>query len=58
MTTTATPDTVLEAVEAQARVEMARVAKLPARGWDTERKRAEVIADIDVLLDQYNGLRG
>ena len=52
------PETVRDAIEAHARIEMARVAAIPARGWDSERRRREVIEDIDVLLDQFNSLGG
>lgn len=57
MTTTATPETVLDRVEFECRRTMAERAGLPVT-WLTRARRAELWQEIHVLLDQWNGLRG
>lgn len=55
MTTMAGP-TQSERLEAKVRRKMAEVASLPRRGWDTERRRAEEMDELDALLDEWNAL--
>ena len=43
-----------EHIEAESRRKMAEIARMPSRGFDTERRRAEEIAELDALLDDYN----
>lgn len=45
-------------IEAQARKLMAAHAATPARGFDSERKRALLRAEIDALLDDWAASRG
>jgi hypothetical protein len=56
--TTATPERVLDHIEAEARRTMAEHAAIEPRGWDSKRRRAELHEAVDVLLDQWAGLRG
>lgn len=58
MTTTATPETVLDRIEYEVRRTMAEHARIEPRGWDSKRKRAELHEAVDILLDQWSGLRG
>ena len=43
-------------LEANCRRLMAERAAMPARGWDTERKRAEKLAALDAELDAWLAL--
>lgn len=53
MTTTSAAET----TEAKARRKMAEHAAIPLRGWDSGRRRAELQAEIDALLDAWNDAR-
>lgn len=44
---------VSEALEAACRKRMTEIASMPARGWDTQRDRAKLLADLDHLLDDW-----
>ena len=56
-TTTETPadrPTVREALEANCRRRMADLARLSVRGWDGQRERDRILAELDDLLDRWN----
>jgi hypothetical protein len=52
MTATAT-DTTADRLERSARMAMARLSTMPARGWDGERARADVLDRLDDVLDEW-----
>lgn len=51
MTTDVQQPTVLERLEAECRRRMAVAARLKTRGWDSQREKADAIADVDEVLD-------
>ena len=54
MTAHAVPTTARDEVEATCRMRMAEVARTQVRGWDGERERVALLAEVDALLDAYN----
>lgn len=48
---------VTEAEEFEAKARKAMAALPKARGWDTQRARADELAWIDALLDGYNEVK-
>lgn len=49
----AAPTPTREVLEAKCRRRMALIAKMPSRGWDTQRERAELLMELDRLLDAW-----
>jgi hypothetical protein len=48
---------VIEVIEAEAREQMAKVARMQVRGFDTAQAKARETRVLDGLLDQYNACR-
>ena len=47
-------DTHRDRLEAKCRQAIAKAARLPRRGFDSEREYLAAVAECDELLDQYN----
>lgn len=40
--------------EAECRKRMAEIAAIPSRGWDSKKRREQLIRKLDAALDAYN----
>jgi len=48
-----TAATMKDELEADARREIAKVAGMQVRGWDSQRERERRLAEVDLALDRY-----
>lgn len=53
MTAHAVPTTARDEAEATCRMRMAEVARMQVRGWDGERERVALLAEVDAALDAW-----